>query len=99
MIQAVNVPLAFVLNGLSILRIQGVLGLAMAVTNIALSVVGAHVIGIAGPAWATVLTETVIIVGPLWFVAQRRLRALIEASSTIEPDAAPRSALRLSNRQ
>ncbi len=46
-----------------------VLGLAMDVTNIALSVVGAHVVGIGGPAWATVLTEIAIIVGP--FVVHR----------------------------
>jgi O-antigen/teichoic acid export membrane protein len=59
-----SATLAAYLNAMSQLRLQAWLGAVMAVSNIALSVALVTSIGVAGPVWATVITQTVIVLLP-----------------------------------
>jgi O-antigen/teichoic acid export membrane protein len=62
---------AMFLNGANIVRFQVLTAISMAVTNLALSIVLARSIGVAGVIWGTVLAYGCV-VGPLYSVAVRR---------------------------
>ncbi len=70
---AVNI----VLNGLGALGMQIALGTVMAVLNIAASIWSVTRVGLAGPLWATVITQTFIVLIPCAFHAHRRLAATV----------------------
>ncbi len=59
-----SATLAAYLNAMGKLRMQAWLAGVMAVSNIALSVVLVMSVGVAGPVWATVITQTVIVLLP-----------------------------------
>ena len=59
------------LNAMGMLRIQAMLGIVMATSNVGLSVVMVQSVGIAGPVWATVLTQGLIVMIPSLWLAFR----------------------------
>ena len=73
-VHALSVPYAIVLAGLGLQREQFVSALAMATTNVALSIVLASRIGLIGPAVATVLCQTSFTLLPMSVVIHRALR-------------------------
>ncbi len=73
-VSAVSTALAMYFNGANIIRFQVVLALVMAVSNLALSFVLVRRIGIAGPVWASVATQVVVVVIPQLMVLRPRLQ-------------------------
>jgi O-antigen/teichoic acid export membrane protein len=69
------------LKGLGVLRPQYILGSVMAVLNIALSIWSVTRIGITGPIWATVATQTFIVLIPSIIYASRRLTTTRECGN------------------
>jgi O-antigen/teichoic acid export membrane protein len=61
------------LKGLGVLRLQLGLGAIMAVLNVAGSIWSVTRIGLAGPLWATVVTQTFVVLIPCMFYARRCL--------------------------
>ncbi|WP_189780533.1 oligosaccharide flippase family protein [Streptomyces capitiformicae] len=61
------------LKGLGVLRAQYILGAVMALLNIALSIWSVTRMGICGPLWATVATQTCVVLIPSMIYASRRL--------------------------
>lgn len=78
MVNAFSGPFAMLMNGLSIVRFQVYCTGAMAVANLAISVVLAHAVGTAGPVFGTVIAQTLFILVPASVYIARRL-------SQIEP--------------
>jgi O-antigen/teichoic acid export membrane protein len=73
-VMALSACVAAYLNAMTLLRVQALLGLAMALANIALSVWLVQKIGVEGPVWATVITQTCIVLVPCTALAARHLR-------------------------
>ena len=82
-VHTLSVPYAIMLSGLGLLRAQFVSAVAMATTNIALSVAFASWIGLVGPALATVLSQTCLTLVPMTFVIRRRLRPFDDGASDL----------------
>jgi O-antigen/teichoic acid export membrane protein len=61
------------LNGLGMFRLQLRLALIMAVLNVAASIWLVRRIGLVGPVWATVITQTCVVLVPCMIYARRRL--------------------------
>ena len=74
-VHAMSVPYAVVAGGLGLQRTLFIVALATAGTNVALSVVFASWIGLAGPALATVLCQTCLTLVPMTAVIRRRLHS------------------------
>jgi O-antigen/teichoic acid export membrane protein len=75
-LSTINVPFAMFLNGVHVVRLQVVCATLMAATNLPLSIVLAHAIGIPGPILATVLTSLTCILIPDALYLRRYLRRL-----------------------
>jgi O-antigen/teichoic acid export membrane protein len=73
-VSAVSMALAVFFNGADVIRFQVWLALAMAFSNIVLSIVLVQTIGIAGPVWASALTQTVVVLVPELLLVRRILR-------------------------
>lgn len=74
--QMVGNPVAMALNGLSVVGFQVVASVIMGIANLALSIVFAHSIGVAGPVWASVLTHATLLLAPsmvyaVWFLPRK----------------------------
>lgn len=69
---ATQMPLVMLLNGAGVVRFQVVAATCMAVTNLALSVVLAHVVGVSGPVWGSVIAHTVCSGIPMLVYVRRR---------------------------
>ena len=63
-VSAFSTALAMYLNGANIIRFQVIASSTMAVSNVALSIVFVRGFGISGPVWASVLTQTIVILVP-----------------------------------
>lgn len=63
-VSAVSTALAMYLNGAQVIRLQVVVALAMAASNLALSLVLVRRLGVAGPVWASVITQVVVVLIP-----------------------------------
>ncbi|MER5178810.1 oligosaccharide flippase family protein [Streptomyces sp. NPDC002896] len=61
------------LNGSGVVRMQLWLGGVMAVLNVATSIWAVQHVGVVGPPWATVVTQTSVVLVPCLFYARRRL--------------------------
>jgi O-antigen/teichoic acid export membrane protein len=76
MISPAGNAIAMFLNGAHIVRFQVVTATIMALTNLALSIVLAHVIGVAGVIWGTVICYTICSLIPGLLYARRLLDRL-----------------------
>lgn len=65
---AVSMALAMYLNGTNLVRVQAVLAAIMAAANLAVSLVLVGPLGAAGPVWASVITQLLIVVVPVSFL-------------------------------
>ncbi len=74
LVMAVSAPLAMYMNGSHILRFQVVTSLAMAVTNVPLSIVLAGRYGVSGPVLGTVIAQTICTLLPCAFYLPRHVR-------------------------
>ncbi|MFE9092936.1 lipopolysaccharide biosynthesis protein [Streptomyces sp. NPDC007264] len=72
-IMCASTPVAVFLNGAGALRPQVVVGTLMTVVNVAVSIWFVHRFGLAGPLWATVVTQTFVVLVPCLLVAHRQL--------------------------
>jgi O-antigen/teichoic acid export membrane protein len=88
-IGSVGVGLAMFLNALKIVRLQLVVALAMAVTNVALSIALTHAVGIEGVVLATLISYTLLALVPLGLAVPRILRRLDERALARAEHAAP----------
>lgn len=67
-VSSVSAAVAMYLNGTGHIRIQAILALLMAAANISLSIVLVGLVGIAGPVWASVLTQVGLVLIPLAYL-------------------------------
>jgi O-antigen/teichoic acid export membrane protein len=70
----IGTALAMFANGTGTLRLQVAVALAMGASNLVLSIVLVRAWGIAGPIWATVITQVVFGLVPAWFLMRRLFR-------------------------
>ena len=88
-VSSVSMAIAMFLNGANIIRLQVVAASVMAVANLALSIALVTRIGIAGPVWASVITQTLIVVVPIsiWILPSAVARGHVRPA-TATPTAA-----------
>jgi O-antigen/teichoic acid export membrane protein len=84
---ASGTAVAMLLNGASVVRFQVVSALSMAVLNVALSIVLARWIGLAGVIWGTIIAYTVCELVPQLYVVPRILASLTETRGSHAPAA------------
>ncbi len=85
LVMAVSAPLAMYMNGSHILRFQVMTSLAMAATNIPLSIFLAGRYGVSGPVLGTVIAQTVCTLLPCAFYLPRHLRRSEHAIMQVPP--------------
>lgn len=73
-VMSVSFAVAMYLNGAHLIRFQLSVSSVMAIANLGASIVLVRTIGIAGPIWASVVTQTAIVLVPAAVVLQRALR-------------------------
>jgi O-antigen/teichoic acid export membrane protein len=73
-VSATSTTLAAYFNGANIIRFQVVVAIVMAVSNLALSLVWVRRIGLVGPVWASVVTQTLVVLVPEFVLVRRVLR-------------------------
>lgn len=83
-VSSVSMAIAMFLNGANIIRLQVVAASVMAVANLALSIALVTRIGIAGPVWASVVTQTLIVVVPvsIWILPSAVARGHVRPATT-----------------
>lgn len=74
-VQCLAAPLAVYLNGLGVVAFQVMAVSAMAVVNLPLSILLAHVVGVPGPVLASVIAQTFCVLLPCAFFIPRLMRA------------------------
>lgn len=74
-LNAVGGPLAMLLNGAHVVRFQVVCAVAMAVTNLVLSITLTHWLGVAGPVLGSAISQTVCILVPSLIYIRRMWQA------------------------
>ena len=74
-------PVAMLLNGIDALNLQARLAVSMAAVNLCLGIVLTWKIGLAGPVFASVIAQGLVVLLPLYF----RLRPYLERSSINDP--------------
>ncbi|MFF3908342.1 lipopolysaccharide biosynthesis protein [Streptomyces sp. NPDC001848] len=72
-VMCVSAAVGVFLNGAGALRPQMIAGGLMAVLNVMASIWSVGHLGLAGPLWATVATQTLVVLVPCMLVARRRL--------------------------
>lgn len=72
-VNAISGPFAMLMNGLRVLRPQAVVGVLMALANIALSIYLVQVQGLAGPLFATAATQLLIVLVPMGLYIRRMM--------------------------
>jgi O-antigen/teichoic acid export membrane protein len=83
-VSAVSTTLAAYFNGANIIRFQVVVALTMAATNLALSLVLVRHLGVAGPVWASVITQSLVVLVPELVIVRRVVnRARLPAPATV----------------
>ncbi|MGW3497996.1 lipopolysaccharide biosynthesis protein [Streptomyces sp. NPDC001020] len=88
LIMCTNDAVKVLLMGMGVVRPQLWLGAAMAVLNVAASIAAVTRIGVAGPLWATVVTQTVVVFVPSLLLARRGLKPKA-AQATAPPPHVP----------
>jgi O-antigen/teichoic acid export membrane protein len=73
-VSTVSTAIAMYLNGANVIRLQVVVAILMAVANLALSIVLVQEIGVAGPVWASVITQVLLVLVPEAWVLWPMLR-------------------------
>ena len=73
---ALSSAIAMFLNGARVLRVQIVLALLMMSSNLFLSIVLTHAVGVSGVVWGTVIAQAVVVLAPAAFIVQRTLGRL-----------------------
>ncbi|MGH8892810.1 MAG: lipopolysaccharide biosynthesis protein [Actinomycetes bacterium] len=73
-VMVLSATVSVLLNALGVLRMQVVLGLMMTVGNLMLSVVLVQTMGISGPVWATVITQSAVVLIPSLYLARTSIR-------------------------
>lgn len=92
-VSSVSLAVAAYLNGARLLRLQLGLAGAMAAANLALSLALVRSVGMAGPVWASVVTQTFIVLVPVaWMLVRRGVLdaddpAVAAPPSTTDPGA------------
>jgi O-antigen/teichoic acid export membrane protein len=74
-VMSVSTAFGVFLSATGRLRIQVVAAAAMAVSNVVLSLALVGPLGVAGPAWGTIISQTLCVLLPVGFVVGRSLRA------------------------
>jgi O-antigen/teichoic acid export membrane protein len=80
-----STAIAMYFNGANIIRFQVVVAIVMAASNLALSIVLVNAWGASGPVWASVITQTVVVLIPELIV----IRPLLARSRTPSPPPTP----------
>ena len=75
-IGSIGNALAMFLNGLHVFRFQVIIGFAMAIANLALSIALARTIGLPGVIWGTVISYGLLSIVPCWIYIPRMLARL-----------------------
>jgi O-antigen/teichoic acid export membrane protein len=78
--------IAMFLNGISALRFQAMIAVAMAFSSLILSLLLVPAIGVAGVVWGTIIAYVLFVVIPMTFFISRRL-ALMESRTATTPEA------------
>ena len=81
-VMSASTALGVFLSATGRLRIQVVAAAAMAATNLPLSIALVGPLGVLGPAWGTIITQTVFVLVPVGWVVGRTLRRPASASVT-----------------
>jgi O-antigen/teichoic acid export membrane protein len=79
-VQCLTGPIAMYLNGASALGFQAVCATIMMVANLALSIALTHAIGISGPAWGSVIAQTVFVLLPCAVYMRSTFRRLSQVA-------------------
>jgi O-antigen/teichoic acid export membrane protein len=75
-VYSVSVAIAMFLNGANVIGFQAGLAIAMMVTNLALSILLTHLIGVSGPAWGSTIALVTCVLLPCTWYLRRLLRTL-----------------------
>jgi len=81
-VMSASTALGVFLSATGRLRIQVVAAAAMASTNLPLSLVLVHPLGIVGPAWGTIITQIVFVLVPVGYIVRRDIHRLRATSSS-----------------
>ena len=73
-VSTVSTAIAMYLNGANVIRLQVTVAILMAVANLVLSIVLVRSVGVAGPVWASVITQITIVLIPEGYVLWPLLR-------------------------
>ena len=73
-VMSASTALGVFLSATGQLRIQVVAAAVMAPTNLALSIVLVSSLGVLGPAWGTIISQTLLVLVPVGLVVRRTLR-------------------------
>ena len=80
LINALTGPLAMFLNGIGVVRFQVVCSTAMAIMNIALSIILTHYIGVAGVVLGSVISMTICVLIPIFLYLPAFFETIAERS-------------------
>jgi O-antigen/teichoic acid export membrane protein len=75
-VYSISFAISVFLNGANVIGFQVVLAIAMVVTNLALSIVLTHAVGVSGPAWGSIIAVVVCVLLPCTWYLRRMLRRL-----------------------
>ena len=84
-LNTLNGPFAMLLNGANVVGFQAACAVAMAVTNVTISILLVQRIGVSGAVWGSVIAQIAFVLLPdLWYVRRllRRLQAIPAAGAT-----------------
>jgi O-antigen/teichoic acid export membrane protein len=86
-VSSVSMAVAMFLNGANIIRLQVIAASVMAVANLGLSITLVTRIGIAGPVWASVVTQTLIVLVPvsIWILPSAVARGHVGTAAPATP--------------
>ncbi len=76
LIYSVNGPIAMLLNGANVIRFQVVCVLLMTASNLFLSILLTHEIGVSGVVWGSVVPQTILVLIPSLIYIQRLLSTM-----------------------
>ena len=73
-LSGISTAIAIFFNGTGVLKVQVPVAIAMGAANLVLSIILVQHIGVAGPMWATVVTQIVVGMVPAWFITRGLFR-------------------------
>jgi O-antigen/teichoic acid export membrane protein len=92
-VMSVSTAFGVFLSATGRLRIQVFAAAAMAVSNVILSLALVGPLGVAGPAWGTIIAQTVCVLLPVGFVVGRSLRAADQERTPVGSAGSPQPAM------